>query len=112
MVVEDDPIFSLLVKRVAAQLGHSEHLRLCSNLKQAQEVAAEAEFWVVDLNLPDGFGPDWVKQQRQRGWTQSVQFLSHTDSPPDMGSLVPCLFATKPRSLDELHSMMKDWWPA
>lgn len=112
MVVDDDPIFAMLVKRVAQQLGYAQQLRLCSDLKQAQELAAEAEFWVVDVNLPDGFGPDWVKQQREKGWTQEVQFLSHTDTPPDMAQLGSCRFAEKPRNLEALQTLMKDWWLA
>lgn len=112
MVVDDDPIFAMLVRRVAEQLGHSHHLRLCRDLKQAQEMAPQAEFWVVDVNLPDGLGPDWVKQQREKGWTQEVQFLSHTDTPPDLTQLGSCGFAEKPRNLEELQTLMKDWWRA
>ena len=35
MVVDDDPIFRMLVKRVAEQLGRAQDLLLCANLAEA-----------------------------------------------------------------------------
>lgn len=110
MVVDDDPIFRLMVGRVAGQLGRLERLRLCASLAETEAVKRTADLWVVDVNLPDGNGPDWVKQQREEGFTQPVWLLSHSDLVEDLGSLQPCQFSRKPGSLPEMRQLMQGWW--
>ncbi len=112
MVVDDDPIFRMLVKRVAEQLGHQQALLLCASLAEAGTHRAGADFWVVDVNLPDGFGPTWVEQQRTEGFQQPVLLLSHSAWTEDLQRLQPCEFARKPSSLDSLKGMMQGWWSA
>lgn len=112
MVVDDDPIFRMLVKRVAGQLGCSERLLLCASLSEAAEACAAADFWVVDVNLPDGLGPTWVEQQRSNGFAQPALLLSHSEWLEDMAGLQPCEFARKPSALDSLREMMQGWWSA
>jgi len=110
MVVDDDPIFRMLVKRVCEQLGHQDGLVLCANLAEASQACGGADFWVVDVNLPDGLGPTWVEQQRSKGFGQPVLLLSHSEWTGDLGELQPCRFARKPSALDSLRVLMQGWW--
>ena len=112
MVVDDDPIFRMLVKRVAEQLGHSPGLLLCANLSEADRQREHADFWVVDVNLPDGLGPDWVEQQRSKGFRQPVVLLSHSNWTEDLAGLQPCEFTRKPSTLESLKVIMQGWWSA
>lgn len=112
MVVDDDPIFRMLVKRVAEQLGRQQGLVLCADLAEAQAQRSRADFWVVDVNLPDGLGPTWVEQQRTEGFQQPVLLLSHSLWTEDLERLRPCEFARKPSALDSLKVMMQGWWSA
>ncbi len=112
MVVDDDPIFRMLVKRVADQLGCSARLFFCVNLAEAERECARADFWVVDVNLPDGLGPTWVEQQRSKGFGQPALLLSHSAWLEDLAGLAPCEFARKPSVLDSLKVMMQGWWSA
>lgn len=112
MVVDDDRIFRMLVTRVAAQLGVTERLLLCADLASASRECARADFWVVDVNLPDGLGPTWVEHQRSEGFLQSVLLLSHSEWREDLAGLQPCEFARKPSALESLREMMQGWWTA
>lgn len=110
MVVDDDPLFRMLIKRVAQQLGYLDHLVLCANLAEASQACARADFWVVDVNLPDGLGPSWVEQQRSKGLGQPTLLLSHSDWTGDLSGLQPCQFTPKPSALDKLRVLMQGWW--
>ncbi len=108
MVVDDDPIFRMLVKRVADQLGRSAGLLLCASLAEAAQQCGRAEFWVVDINLPDGSGPNWVEYQRSAGFSQPVLFLSHSS----WAGVLPGELRRKPSTLESLKEMMQGWWSA
>jgi CheY-like chemotaxis protein len=110
MVVDDDPIFRMLVKRVAEQLGKQAALILCANLTEAGQQAELADFWVVDVHLPDGLGPVWVEQQRSAGRQQPVLLLSHSNWDGDVAELQPCSFTRKPAALNSLRELMQGWW--
>lgn len=112
MVVDDDPIFRMLVKRVAEQLGHAPDLLLCANLAEAERQHDRAVFWVVDVNLPDGLGPKWVEQQRSKGFRQPVLLVSHSHWTEDLAGLQPCEFTHKPSTLASLKVIMQGWWSA
>ncbi|MBS2036142.1 response regulator [bacterium] len=110
MVVDDDPIFRMLVRRVAEQLGKLPGLILCANLRETVEPAERADFWVVDVHLPDGFGPEWVEQQRAAGYRQPALLLSHSSWEGNPAGLGSCAFALKPVRLDRLKELMQGWW--
>ncbi|MFN8607569.1 MAG: response regulator [Vulcanimicrobiota bacterium] len=110
MVVDDDPIFRMLVRRVAEQLGKHQALLLCANLREANQQAGRADFWAVDVHLPDGLGPDWVEQQRAAGKDQPVLLLSHSNWEGNPARLGQCAFAPKPVTLDSLKELMQGWW--
>ncbi len=110
MVVDDDPIFRMLVKRVAEQLGKQEAVILCANLREATGQAQRADFWVVDVHLPDGLGPGWVEEQRATGHQQPVLLLSHSNWEGDLAGMQPCSFTRKPGALDSLKDLMQGWW--
>lgn len=112
MVVDDDPIFRMLVKRVAEQLGRAQDLLLCANLAEAWLQRERTDFWVVDINLPDGLGPTWVEHQRSEGFRQPVLLLSHSDWTEDLDRLQPCEYSRKPSELGSLKEMMQGWWSA
>jgi len=112
MVVDDDPIFRMLIKRVADQLGRSADLLLCANLAEATQQCGRADFWVVDINLPDGLGPIWVEHQRSAGFSQPVLLLSHSIWGESLQRLEPCRYARKPSALGSLKEMMQGWWSA
>jgi DNA-binding response OmpR family regulator len=110
--VEDDPIYQRLVAKVAEEMNQSLHI--CTGIGEASEKVHQTDYslWVVDINLADGYGPNWVARQRRRGFAQEVLLLSHTSLEPNvnLADLQPCRFQIKPRSLDELRSLMKGWW--
>lgn len=114
MLVEDDPIYQRLVARVAEEMG--QRLHICTGIREATERVQDPQndyrLWVVDINLADGYGPNWVARQRRRGFGQNVLLLSHTSLEPtvNLADLQPCTFQMKPRSLDELRQLMKGWW--
>lgn len=110
MLVDDDPIFRMLVRRVAEQLGKLPALILCANLQEAIGPAQDADFWVVDTHLPDGFGPEWVEQQRAAGHHQPVLLLSHSSWDGDPTAFGSCAFELKPITLDSLKELMQGWW--
>ncbi|MBT9588153.1 hypothetical protein IV102_32750 [bacterium] len=110
MVVDDDPIFRLLVGRVAQQLGRSADLQVCASLHQATPFMRSANFWVIDINLGDGVGPEWVKQKRDEGLVQPVLLLSHGPCQYDLEPLQPCHFLRKPSTLEDLRQLMQGWW--
>lgn len=110
MLVDDDPIFRMLVRRVAEQLGKLPALILCANLQETTGPARTADFWVVDVHLSDGFGPNWVEQQRAAGCRQPVLLLSHSSWDGDPAALGSCSFARKPVTLDSLKELMQGWW--
>jgi len=110
MLVDDDPIFRLLVGRVAKQLGHAPALLMCANLAETAAVKEQTQFWVVDVNLPDGQGPDWVEQQRVLGFKQEVLLLSNADYGKVGPALQPCQFLPKPNTLEGLRELMQGWW--
>ena len=111
MVVDDDPIFRMLVRRVAQQMGKADDLVLCDRLQQADSLKHQSLFWVIDVNLPDGLGPDWVKQQRDEGLLQPVLLLSHGEHSAALDALEPCRFQRKPSNLEDLRQLMQGWWP-
>ena len=82
------------------------------NLAEASLHCRTADFWVVDINLPDGTGPTWVEQQRKAGLSQTVLLLSHGSGPGDLDRLRDCGYAPKPSSLEDLKEMMQGWWSA
>jgi CheY-like chemotaxis protein len=114
MLIDDDPIFRLLVKKAAQSLGLSETLVLCESLKQADDClqTQRPDFWVIDVNLKDGLGPEWLLQQRQAGRTQPAQLISHSDlQDVDLATLKPCEFRRKPGQWADLCQWMKGWSP-
>jgi CheY-like chemotaxis protein len=110
LVVDDDPIFRLLVDRVARQLQRHHLIKLCSRLQDAERWTNDTDLWVIDVHLPDGTGPDWVKQKRENGFGQPVLLISHGPCPVDLEPLQPCCFRPKPSSLEDLRQLMQGWW--
>lgn len=112
LVIDDDPVFRLLVNRVAVELGRKEQLHLCSDLAGADAYLREHTpgFWVVDIHLPDGSGNEWVKKQRSLGRSTRALLLSHSNlGEQGLEALQPCTFKRKPTSLAELRDLMKSW---
>lgn len=112
MLVDDDPIFRLLVKKAAESLGVSETLVICASLQQADECLQnrQPDYWVLDVNLKDGMGPEWLGRQRQLGRREPAQLISHSDlQDVDLDTLKPCEFRRKPGQWDDLCQWMKGW---
>ncbi len=114
MLIDDDPIFRLLVKKAAETLGLSKSLVVCQSLKQADECLQNQQpnFWIVDVNLKDGFGPEWLLKQRQQGRLEPAQLISHSDlQDVDLDTLKPCVFRRKPAQWVDLCQWMESWYP-
>lgn len=112
LLVEDDPIYQRLVSKVASELGGEIHV--CNGVGEASERLLQCSYslWVVDVNLNDGYGPTWLLRQRRRGATEPSMLLSHSslESNVNLADLQPCSFQLKPRNLDDLKNLMKEWW--
>ena len=108
-MIDDDPLFRLLVLRVAEELGRATELRFYRSLAEAETAPGR---WVLDLNLPDGTGVDWARKLRATGHSDPIWLISHGSLPADieLEALAPCQFARKPQGLEQLKEMMRLWW--
>lgn len=110
LLVEDDSIISReLVLRWRAR-GWS--VRACGTLREAEAAwtTAQADLVVLDLNLPDGDGLDWLGSLRARGHQTPVLALTARDRVVDR---VEGLrrgaddYLVKPFSVDELDARVE-----
>jgi two-component system OmpR family response regulator len=78
-LLEDDLVLGEGLRDFLRADGHV--VDWCQQLSQAQTLAATEPFdaWLVDWQLPDGSGLQWLRLQRQRGATTPALMLTARD---------------------------------
>jgi two-component system, OmpR family, response regulator len=82
LLIEDDALFAEGLRDYLRSQGHV--VDWCSNLGKASALRSEpVDAWLVDWQLPDGSGVQWVKAQRERGDTTPALMLTARDQLAD-----------------------------
>lgn len=79
LLLEDDLVLGEGLRDFLRADGHV--VDWCQQLSQAQTLVASEPFdaWLVDWQLPDGSGLQWLRLQRQRGATTPALMLTARD---------------------------------
>jgi two-component system OmpR family response regulator len=78
LLIEDDELLGEGLQDFLRADGH--HVDLASSLLAARTYLNEPfDAWLVDWQLPDGSGLDWLRQQRARGDTTPALMLTARD---------------------------------
>lgn len=78
MLLEDDPILGEALRDFLRSEGHV--VEWCTTLAQAQVLLSEPfDAWLLDWNLPDGSGVQWLQGLRQKGQTVPAIVLTARD---------------------------------
>ncbi len=82
LLIEDDDILGEGLRDFLRAEGH--HVHWCSTLGQAQAWQGEPfDAWLVDWQLPDGSGLDWLRTRRGRGEVTPAIMLTARDQITD-----------------------------
>lgn len=75
LVLEDDPAVSEPLSQIVAMHGP---VRVASSIAEAKRHFVDADFnaAILDENLPDGSGLDWLEELRAQGWAGPVLLLT------------------------------------
>lgn len=75
LVLEDDPAVSEPLSQIVAMHGP---VMVASTIAEAKRYFVDADFnaAILDENLPDGSGLDWLQELRTQGWTGPVLILT------------------------------------
>lgn len=77
-MLEDDPTLGEGLRDFLRADGH--RVDWCSTLDQARSMGDEPyDVWLVDWQLPDGSGLDWLRRRRARGDTTPALMLTARD---------------------------------
>ncbi len=78
LLLEDDAILGEALRDFLAAEGHA--VWWCNSLGEALAAESEAfDAWLVDWQLPDGSGRDWVARQRRQGQCTPALMLTARD---------------------------------
>jgi two-component system OmpR family response regulator len=78
LLLEDDPTLGEALRDFLRGDGH--RVDWCTTLAQAQALRAEPyDLWLVDWQLPDGSGLDWLRGRRARGDATPALMLTARD---------------------------------
>jgi two-component system, OmpR family, response regulator QseB len=83
LVVEDDGAIAQGLADTLKRQGHA--VDICATLSRARSALATERFDIVllDLNLPDGDGLDWLRRMRSDGDDLPVLIMTARDALPD-----------------------------
>ena len=73
LVLEDDPLYQQKILKILALLGYANHEIYCvQSLNASKKIVEEISFelFLVDLNLPDGNGLDFIQFISQKASNQ------------------------------------------
>jgi CheY-like chemotaxis protein len=95
LVVEDNQLVGALVSTILASLGYSPVQ--AGSVAEASECLHPApSVIVVDVELPDIPGPEWVRMLRGRGVQTPVVFITGRSDTTDVSVLSPAVSLHKP----------------
>lgn len=78
LLIEDDALFAEGLRDYLRSQGHV--VDWCNSLGKASALRSEPfDAWLVDWQLPDGSGVQWVKAHRERGDTTPAVMLTARD---------------------------------
>lgn len=78
LLLEDDAILGEALRDYLRSEGHL--VDWCIRVEQARGLVREPyDAWLIDWNLPDGSGVDWLKSLRAQGLTTSAVVLTARD---------------------------------
>lgn len=111
LIVDDSTTFRLLASALLAQSGH-EVLEAPDGATAVQVASADAPDCVLlDYNLPDGNGLDFLRTMRDRGLKMPVVVLSAgvTDETRDTCQQAGAVAAVdKPKTLERFDEVIRD----
>ncbi len=108
LVVEDHQLVGALVSTALASMGYSPAQVLTVAEGDAELVNRPAVL-VVDIQLPDANGIEWVRSLRAKGLTTPVLFISgRSDEEIDDPALSPAMILHKPFQIGELTRLLGD----
>ncbi|MFN3416910.1 MAG: response regulator transcription factor [Caldimonas sp.] len=78
LLIEDDPLLGGGLRDYLRALGHGVDWAM--RIDQAELLAGEPyDAWLIDWQLPDGSGLDWLRRRRQQGRTTPALVLTARD---------------------------------
>jgi two-component system OmpR family response regulator len=78
LLLEDDPVLGEGLRDYLRTEGHV--VDWCTHLGAAAALVRDPyDAWLIDWQLPDGSGLDWLRRQRQRGQTTPTLMLTARD---------------------------------
>lgn len=78
LLIEDDPLLGGGLHDFLCALGHD--VSWVTRIDQAELNASEPyDAWLIDWNLPDGSGLDWLRRRRRQGHTTPALVLTARD---------------------------------
>ena len=109
LLVEDDESFGVALSHFLTMDGH--HVDRCTNLAQAKMLVGESyDAILLDWNLPDGSGVEWLAYLRARGNDTPVLVLTANDRLDDRILCLDCGaddFLVKPFAAEELTARLR-----
>lgn len=95
LVVEDNQLVGALVSTILASMGYSP-VQAGSVAEAAECLHPEPSVIVVDVELPDIPGTEWVRTLRNRGMHTPVVFITGRSDKTDVSALRPAVSLHKP----------------
>ncbi|MFZ4574068.1 MAG: ATP-binding protein [Phycisphaerales bacterium] len=107
LVVEDHQLVGALVSTALASMGYSP-VQVSTAAEADAELANPQSVLVVDIQLPDANGIEWVRTVRRRGFRTPVLFMSgKSEIEVDGPELGPAAVLRKPFQIGELNRLLR-----
>jgi len=110
VIVEDNPAIAAYIDEVLREEGYLTHI--CSNGANGLVAIAQRapSLVLLDLHLPDMTGMELLAQARQAlGLALPIVMMTASTEQPDWRSGGATAFLSKPFSIEELLSCVRDW---
>jgi two-component system OmpR family response regulator len=108
LVVEDHQLVGALVSTALASMGYSP-AQVSTAAEGDAELVNRPAVLVVDIQLPDANGIEWVRSLRAKGLVTPVLFISgRSDEEIDDPALSPAMILHTPFQIGELTRLLGD----
>ena len=108
VIVEDHELVGALVSTTLASMGFSP-VQVRTVAEAEVEIVKPPVVLVVDIELPDANGVEWVRALRQRGLMTPVLFISGRSEPGiEPGELAPAAILHKPFQTASLTRCLRE----